>query len=503
MGFDVINIGATANDGTGDPLRTAFDKTNDNFALAVEGPATATSGRVAVYDGATGKLLRDGTKAEADLVVGPAAAATNNVAVYADTTGKVVKDSGVNFEDLVSSSYTWTNGGGTSPAATVPGGLTDYTRKNLYDRIKGCVLNADGTLNYYLNPTNWAEKEAGGASDLTGTDGNVMVEIPKFYYRVRRNGNQWTWSVSPVALAGFALHPAFTKDGVDVDFRYYGAYSACVFDVSASAYLSGLNWDNNSGANGVGVDVTATTGDKLASVSGVYPMAGLTRAEFRTIGANVGAGWRQLDFHLWQAVGLLYLVEYQTFYNQVELGAGNTNGTYFAPSGDQNDSPNTIAGAGNSWANGSTDGSQPSAGAKPGTAYVRYRGIENLFGNGWNWADGININVTATGNVHVTNNAADWADNTATNYTLISSSLTTGSENIRSLLAVDPWFLAASTGGSSAQYVTDRHAGNALSNRVASVGGNAAFGGNAGVFALNASSLSSLRDRFAGGRLAR
>jgi hypothetical protein len=205
MGFDVINIGATANDGTGDPLRTAFDKTNDNFALAVEGPATATSGRVAVYDGATGKLLRDGTKAEADLVVGPAAAATNNVAVYADTTGKLVKDSGVNFEDLVSSSYTWTNGGGTSPAATVPGGLTDYTRKNLYDRIKGCVLNADGTLNYYLNPTNWAEKEAGGASDLTGVDGNVMVEIPKFYYRVRRNGNQWTWSVSPVALAGFTL----------------------------------------------------------------------------------------------------------------------------------------------------------------------------------------------------------------------------------------------------------------------------------------------------------
>ena len=26
-----INIGSTANDGTGDPLRTAFDKINDNF----------------------------------------------------------------------------------------------------------------------------------------------------------------------------------------------------------------------------------------------------------------------------------------------------------------------------------------------------------------------------------------------------------------------------------------------------------------------------------------
>jgi len=27
----VINIGASANDGSGDPLRNAFDKVNDNF----------------------------------------------------------------------------------------------------------------------------------------------------------------------------------------------------------------------------------------------------------------------------------------------------------------------------------------------------------------------------------------------------------------------------------------------------------------------------------------
>ena len=31
MAKQTINIGTTANDGTGDPLRTAFDKTNDNF----------------------------------------------------------------------------------------------------------------------------------------------------------------------------------------------------------------------------------------------------------------------------------------------------------------------------------------------------------------------------------------------------------------------------------------------------------------------------------------
>ena len=32
MAQQTINIGSSANDGTGDPLRTAFDKINDNFS---------------------------------------------------------------------------------------------------------------------------------------------------------------------------------------------------------------------------------------------------------------------------------------------------------------------------------------------------------------------------------------------------------------------------------------------------------------------------------------
>ena len=32
MAQEIINIGATANDGAGDPLRTAFTKTNNNFS---------------------------------------------------------------------------------------------------------------------------------------------------------------------------------------------------------------------------------------------------------------------------------------------------------------------------------------------------------------------------------------------------------------------------------------------------------------------------------------
>ena len=37
MAFQTINIGSVANDGSGDPLRTAMDKVNDNFGVAGTG----------------------------------------------------------------------------------------------------------------------------------------------------------------------------------------------------------------------------------------------------------------------------------------------------------------------------------------------------------------------------------------------------------------------------------------------------------------------------------
>jgi hypothetical protein len=63
MAFDVLNVGTTVNDGTGDTLRAGGQKINANFAKAVEGPASATSGVIAAFDGTTGKLLQAGAGA--------------------------------------------------------------------------------------------------------------------------------------------------------------------------------------------------------------------------------------------------------------------------------------------------------------------------------------------------------------------------------------------------------------------------------------------------------
>lgn len=395
-------------------------------------------------------------------------------------------------------SFTW-DSGTTSPAATVAKQVPQFVLDNLYNQIKGCVLNSSGVVVYYLKATDWSQKADGTASDLTGTDGNVMVEIPKFYYRTTFVGTVTTWEISPVQVSGFTLHPAFILDDVEVDKRYYSAYDACVYDDSAEEYISGTNLTNNSGN-------VNTAADKLSSVKGVYPMVGLTRNEFRLLAAVNGTGWRQLDFALWCAAAMLYVVEYQTFFSQDELGNGNTNNSFLGSSANQNDSPLTIAGLRDDVGNGSTtDANGEGAATKPGTVAMKYRGIENFFGNCWNWADGININVSGTGNVHLANNndRANYADNTATGHTLVSSSLTTGSNNIQALLPLGPYFLASAVGGTSSQYVTDRHYGSSSSNRVALVSGGAADAADAGVFSFRATPASASRSRRLGGRLAK
>jgi len=399
------------------------------------------------------------------------------------------------------SSFSW-NSATNSPAA-VSGGPSTPVITNIHRRMRRCLLADDGTVNYYTDPSNSALKEDGSASVLTGADGQVMVEIPMFYVKRSVSGTVTTWAVADVPLDGFELHPAFIKNGKVVPFRYYSAYDACVFDVSASAYISGLNRDNPV-SNTPNVDVTASTGDKLSSVSGIYPMVGLTRAEFRTIAANRGAGWRQLDWTLFAAVQLLYLVEFQSFYSQDITGAGNTAGSYLTQSDNQNQSPHTIAGASDSLGNGSTN-TTTGAGvdAKPGTSFMSFRGIENLYGNCWNWADGINVNVTANGNVHVTNNGADFADNTSTNMQLVSTTAPTSSGFVSAIAAIDNYFIASSvSGGSSTTYLTDQWFGSASSNRVVRVGGAASSGANAGAFAVAAGVDSSSRARDAGARLA-
>lgn len=56
---------------------------------------------------------------------------------------------------------------------------------------KPCMLRSNGTVDYYLNPNDYALKEDGTASDVANTeyDGKAMAQIPLcWFYRYSEDG---------------------------------------------------------------------------------------------------------------------------------------------------------------------------------------------------------------------------------------------------------------------------------------------------------------------------
>ena len=397
--------------------------------------------------------------------------------------------------------FSWDNTATTTPVAKPQVAPSSQLIDSIHNKMRGCVLNDFGEVVYYLNPNNWTQKADGSASNLTGSDGQVMVEIPKFYVRIEPDGPFWKPEISASPRKGFALHPAFIKDGAEVNHRYYSAYDACV--QSGSSYIAGLNLDNNSGN-------VNTASDKLASVSGIYPMVGLTRNEFRLLAANRGPGWRVGDFALWSAIGLLLAVEAQTFDSQAVYGAGNTGGGYLGSSANQNDSPHTIAGAGNALGNGSTNASSGAAvNAKPGTSFCKYRGIENFWGNCWNWTDGVNIfsEGDSSGNrvfLYWSNNGNVFADDTSNDYFLLGEIANTfnSTRYATQFNSNTGWALVPTAFSTTSSHGTTDFYRTRSGWRVLLVGGGADDGGIAGAFAFVGNVASSDRSRNLGARLA-
>jgi len=76
--------------------------------------------------------------------------------------------------------------------------------------MRRCILSDAGVVQYYLCATDSTDKEdCSTASVLDGTDGQVMVEIPKFAYKYIYVAatNVHSWSISSVLLPGYEWHP--------------------------------------------------------------------------------------------------------------------------------------------------------------------------------------------------------------------------------------------------------------------------------------------------------
>ena len=333
-----------------------------------------------------------------------------------------------------------------------------------------------------------------------GGDGQVMVEIPVFYYRYGYSGTTHTWEISPIPLDGFSIHPAFIKNGKFVRRRYMSAYEGSMYDASASAMVPDAD---------IEVALTIGVGDLLCSFSGEYPKTNETRDDFRNIASRRGTGWRQYDYDLASAIQLLYLVEYADFNSQSMISNGRTmfntgaweaanqgNGKYIGKCGYSNGDGNATGGHSRAAAvsiaavNTETDTTYHD--------YMSYRGIENLFGNVWKWCDGININNNIP---YISNNDTDFQDDTATDYTDLGITLINANGYQNTLEQQDRGFLPASVGASSSTKITDYY-WQAAGWRVVQFGSHASNGAQAGAFAFAALNASADVSVAVGGRLA-
>lgn len=223
-----------------------------------------------------------------------------------------------------------------------------------------------------------------------GTIVQVMVEQPKFYYRVvplqvesvakGQITRKIRYYVSPRQKAGFKLHPAFISNGRQLEKIYLAAFEGCLWDASAGTGGAYILDD----AQVASFTSAVGTGDKLSSIANAKPMSGLTqsltRANARIIARNRGAGWEQSYAATVGASQILMLIEYASFDMQSKIGSG--------VSGKTDDTTNNMAeNTGATVTLGNASGSVTNDG---GFNIVSYRGEENLWGNIWTWVDGMN-----------------------------------------------------------------------------------------------------------------
>ena len=217
-----------------------------------------------------------------------------------------------------------------------------------------------------------------------GTPVQVMVEQPKFYYKVTPlkldaivggkgfHLRKARYYVSDYEIAGYKLHPTFLINGQIKDFIYPSAFEGSIYDTSANAYLLADE------------QVADFNADKMCSIANAKPMSGLTqlltRANARKLANNRGSGWQQQFAHTISASQLLFMIEYASFNSQTAIGLGVVS----KASGTGNESENTGATSSLGNASGMASGTN-------GLVSVTYRGEENLWGNIWKFIDGINI----------------------------------------------------------------------------------------------------------------
>lgn len=185
------------------------------------------------------------------------------------------------------------------------GNLDLHRTLPVHNNIFACLQNDDGSINYKLNPINWAEKLTGGASKLDGTDGQVMIYLPGFWYKIEIDGTKERRLISEFELPGFA----YSKP------EYLSAYKASL--MRSTLKLSSVKNTTTDYRGGV----NQSAWDALAQTQLGMPVTNLSRTNFRTYARNRGTGWEAYNYHAWWKMFILFTIEYATLNSQAAVNS--------------------------------------------------------------------------------------------------------------------------------------------------------------------------------------
>lgn len=182
----------------------------------------------------------------------------------------------------------------------------------------------------------------------TDSHGNVFIRIPKFYIRKDVGADKYAPMVSKEKLPGFYLPKVFWDFEKEKELPYflYGKYKASLSD----------------------------DGMRLESKTGKVPLMQKNIVQFRELARANGEGYQQNDIHAVDVLQTLFRVEFATMHSQ-SVHPGYTGGT-------------------EAKATGGADGVAALSGAMGATNLFqfKYRGIEDPWGNVYEFVDGVNIN---------------------------------------------------------------------------------------------------------------
>ena len=271
---------------------------------------------------------------------------------------------------------------------------SDFDKFTMFGGRKRCNVADGGSIVAWYGDADYKED---------GSNGQVMVYQPKFYYLVcpveydpidtgigyhLRKANYY---VSEKPRAGFRLHPAFyDASGNEIDYFLTSAYEGSIYDASASVYL--LNDEQ----------VMNTGEDKFSSIAGARPASGssqnLTRPNIEAMAQNRGTNWHGDLIKQVSAEQMLMIIEMGMMNLQTAIAQGvvslpwttgsDTTSSYAAATGSTASLGN---GTGRAEKTTTYEGGVAKEYTVDGKTSVCWRGKENFWGNIWKFVYGINI----------------------------------------------------------------------------------------------------------------